>query len=121
MDKQSLAIVWRHAPYGQCSGQESLDLALVCSALELSISLFFLDDGVLQLIADQDPKVLAMKATTALFASCDYYDLKEAFYVCSDALLARGIQPKHLLRSCQILPPQKLSEQLYSHQHIINL
>ena len=55
-----IAFVFSSAPHGSSAGREGLDAVLATSALTEEIGLFFIGDGVLQLLANQQPgKILA--------------------------------------------------------------
>ncbi|WP_260326001.1 sulfurtransferase complex subunit TusC, partial [Enterobacter cloacae] len=48
-----VAFVFTSAPHGSASGREGLDALLATSALTEDIGVFFLGDGVFQLLAGQ--------------------------------------------------------------------
>ena len=56
-----LALVNKTAPYGGANGQESLDLALAAGSFGQDVSLFFIEDGVFQLLAGQAPENIEAK------------------------------------------------------------
>ena len=62
-----VAFVFASAPHGSASGREGLDALLATSALTEDIGVFFLGDGVFQLLAGQQPQaILALSATHRL-------------------------------------------------------
>ena len=118
----SIALVNRHAPYGRSHAQESLDLLLAMIALEQVVTVFFLDDGVLQLKRQQQPAAIEHKDFTAMFKSLPLYDVTpDQIIVEQQSLQARGIDANDLLLPCQVIDTQHLQKQLYAHQHIISL
>ncbi|WP_268596057.1 sulfurtransferase complex subunit TusC, partial [Escherichia coli] len=55
-----VAFVFTHGPHGGTSGREGLDALLATSALSEDVGVFFVGDGVLQLLPGQQPeKILA--------------------------------------------------------------
>ena len=58
---KSLLIVSRQAPWAGPAAREALDIALAGGAFDLPIGLLFLDDGVFQLVAGQQPQRIEPK------------------------------------------------------------
>ncbi len=78
------------SPYGNQSGQESLDFVLAASNFAQDISLFFVDDGVFQLIEKQTPEQIEHKNFPKTFAALGFYDV-ENIYVCAESLTLRNL------------------------------
>ena len=60
-DTKKFMYVNRRAPYGTIYAWESLEVVLIGAAFEQDVSLAFIDDGVYQLIKDQDTTELGIK------------------------------------------------------------
>lgn len=88
----SVAIVFTSAPHGSAAGREGLDALLAISALTEDIGVFFLSDGVLQLLPHQQPDIILMRNYIATFGVLPLYDI-ERCYVCRESLQQRGIAP----------------------------
>jgi tRNA 2-thiouridine synthesizing protein C len=114
----TLAIVNRSAPYGSANGQESLDLALAGASFGQALSLFFIDDGVYQLLKAQAPELIEAKNYSKTFAALEFYDI-EQIYVCEDSLLTRGITGP-LCVQVSLLKRKELQRLLNQHQHILS-
>ena len=50
-----VAFIFSSAPHGSASGREGLDALLATSALTEEIGVFFVGDGVFQLLSEQRP------------------------------------------------------------------
>ncbi|PLL98143.1 sulfurtransferase complex subunit TusC, partial [Klebsiella michiganensis] len=50
-----VAFIFSSAPHGSASGREGLDALLATSALTEEIGVFFVGDGVFQLLPEQRP------------------------------------------------------------------
>ncbi|EGW6350752.1 sulfurtransferase complex subunit TusC, partial [Salmonella enterica] len=50
-----IAFVFSTAPHGSASGREGLDALLATSALTEALGVFFISDGVFQLLPGQKP------------------------------------------------------------------
>ncbi|EOA2962448.1 sulfurtransferase complex subunit TusC, partial [Yersinia enterocolitica] len=60
MAMKRVAFVFTQGPHGNSAGREGLDAVLATSALSENIGVFFISDGVLQLLRGQEPdKILA--------------------------------------------------------------
>ena len=64
-----VAFVFSTVPHGSASGREGLDALLATSALTEDLGVFFIGDGVFQILQGQQPDaVLAREAQNRLFA-----------------------------------------------------
>jgi tRNA 2-thiouridine synthesizing protein C len=96
MNEKKIGIINRCSPHGSAEGRESLDLTLALSAFNESLSLFFIDDGIYQLVGNHDTEQSLQKNYQPLFKMLDLYDV-ENIYVCEQSLLQRGIKKDALL------------------------
>lgn len=85
-----VAFLFTHAPHGSASGREGLDALLATSALSEDIGVFFIGDGVLQLLVGQQPGKILARDYIATFGVLPLYDIDQCF-VCEHALQERGI------------------------------
>lgn len=85
-----VAFVFTSAPHGSASGREGLDALLATSALTEDIGVFFIGDGVFQLLGGQQPQAILARDYIATFKVLPLYDI-ETFCVCADSLAARGL------------------------------
>jgi tRNA 2-thiouridine synthesizing protein C len=115
----SIAIINKSAPYGSSNGQESLDMAMAMSNFAQDVSVFFIEDGVLQLLLSQDPAAIDAKAYHKTFKALEFYDI-ENIYVCSQSLAQRGIQRSQLCIPVTLIEHDDLSSLLASQQHVMS-
>jgi len=115
----SIAIINKSAPYGSSNGQESLDMALAMSNFAQHVSVFFMDDGVFQLLLPQDPTTIDAKAYYKTFPALEFYDI-ENIYVCKQSLIQRGIQVSQLNIPVTLMEFDDLSNFLASQQHVMS-
>lgn len=114
----SIAIINKSAPYGSSNAQESLDMALAMSNFAQDVSVFFIEDGVLQLLVSQDPTVINAKAYHKTFAALEFYDI-ENIYVCKHSLLQRSIEASQLCIPVTLIELEDLSKLLSKLQHVM--
>jgi len=80
----------RKAPYGSVYALESLEVVLIGAAFEQDVKLVFMDDGVFQLTANQDPEGIGMKNFSKTYAALGDYDVNQ-IYVDQQSLEERGL------------------------------
>ncbi|VFP81633.1 Protein TusC [Buchnera aphidicola (Cinara curvipes)] len=78
---KSIAFVFSKAPYGNSIGREGLDFILSFSLFSNKISLFFIDDGVFQLMKYQKPSLIKLHNYSLSFKILSLYDIKDFFFV----------------------------------------
>ena len=116
---KKIAFVFTQPPHGFSGGREGLDAVLATSALTDDISLFFLSDGVYQLLPCQQPEKILSRNYIATFGGLALYDI-ELCFVCCDSMITRGIHPDtELIIDVQRLESQKIHEYLVEHDVIL--
>lgn len=80
----------RKAPYGTIYAWESLEVVLIGAAFDQDVSLAFLDDGVYQLVKQQDTSGIGMKNFSPTYAALGDYGVKK-IYVEQESLAERGL------------------------------
>ena len=95
-----LAFLFRTAPHGNAISREGLDALLAATAFcdEEEIGVFFIDDGVLNLLDGQNPELLLQKDFIRTFKLLDLYDIEQRF-VCTDSLDQYNLQTEQLIIS----------------------
>lgn len=114
---QPLLILFSKAPYQDYTGQEQLDLALLCGASEQSATLLFMDQGVLQLLPQQTPH--DRKPYTRAFAVLDDFDLPTP-YVAQSSLQRFGLSNTPLCCDIQLIDDATVSRIIQQHSIIFS-
>lgn len=114
MAEKKVGIINSSSPHGRANGRESLDLTLAMSAFNESLSLFFINDGVYQLLAGHSPDEILQKHYQPLFNMLELYDV-ENIYVCANSLQERGLTSEMLSIAVVTVNKQQLQVHL-SHQ-----
>ncbi len=84
-------ILSRQAPYGNYKAQQAIDIALASAVFEQDVIFAFLDDGVFQLLAKQNPVEIHAKPISGALDSFQLYGIDEV-YVDIESLEARNLQ-----------------------------
>lgn len=113
-----IGVINKSAPFGNQSGQESLDFVLAASNFGQQVSLFFVDDGVFQLLAKQSPDVIEQKDFSKTFKALQFYDI-DAIYVCDSSLAQRKLSKPDLAIECEVVDNIRLQSLLASCQTLL--
>ncbi|MEP7703494.1 sulfurtransferase complex subunit TusC [Paraglaciecola sp. 25GB23A] len=114
-----LGVINRQGPYMGSNAQESLDLVMAMSNFGQQVSVFFLDDGVFQLLNNQSASAIERKQFTKGFAALEFYDV-ENIYVCATSLEERGLSASDLIIGAIVVGKDELSDLLQAHKQVIN-
>ena len=108
-----LAFLFRAAPHGNAISREGLDALLAATAFcdEEEIGVFFIDDGVLNLLDEQKPELLLQKDFIRTFKLLDLYDIEQRF-VCADSLDQYNLQTEQLIISAEKIDRTSLINKL---------
>ncbi len=87
---KQVAFVFTQSPHGSAAGREGLDALLATAALMEKISVFFIADGVFQLLPQQQPTKILARNYIATFQVLPLYDIEKC-YVCKKSLKQRGL------------------------------
>ena len=108
-----LAFLFRTAPHGNAISREGLDALLAATAFcdEEEIGVFFIDNGVLNLLDGQNPELLLQKDFIRTFKLLDLYDIEQRF-VCADSLDQYNLQTEQLIISAEKIDRTSLIDKL---------
>ena len=117
--KKKLLLIFRHGPYGNKLSRAGLDVALAAAAFDQQINTLFMDDGVWQLLPDQDAAAIDSKNIHSTLQSMPLYDL-ESFHVDSSSLAVRQLEPEQLDGKLVLLNPEELAGFIDSHDQVLS-
>ena len=108
-----LAFLFRTAPHGNAISREGLDALLAATAFcdEEEIGVFFIDDGVLNLLDGQNPELLLQKDFIRTFKLLNLYDIEQRF-VCANSLDQYNLQAEQLIISAEKIDRTSLINKL---------
>lgn len=114
-----IAFVFTQGPHGSSAGREGLDAVLATSALSDEVALFFISDGVLQLMEGQRPQQILARNYIATFGVLPLYDVEHC-YLCAAALAERGIATDAArVLSADVLAPDALRARLNEYDRVM--
>lgn len=86
----------RKPPHGTIYAQECLEVVLIGAAFDQDVSLAFIDDGVYQIMRNQDTKGIGVKNFTRAYGALGDYDVNK-IYVERESLELRGLKKEDLM------------------------
>ncbi|QPB41757.1 sulfurtransferase complex subunit TusC [Rodentibacter haemolyticus] len=97
-----IAFLFHSAPHGSSVSREGLDALLAATAFcdEQDIGVFFINDGVFNLVKGQQPAFLLQKDFIRTFKLLDLYEIEQRF-ICQDSLEKLGITEDNLIISAK--------------------
>ena len=96
MATKKFLYVNRKAPHGTIYALESLEVVLIGAAFEQDVSLAFIDDGVYQLLQNQDTSGIGSKNFSPTYRALGDYDINKIF-VERESLESRGLTQDDLM------------------------
>lgn len=108
-----IAFLFRTSPHGTSISREGLDAILAATAFcePNDIGIFFIDDGVLNLIDNQQPEIIQQKDFIRTFKLLDLYDVEQRF-ICTASLQKFKLDNRELILSCKKIDRSLLLEKL---------
>jgi tRNA 2-thiouridine synthesizing protein C len=92
----------RRPPYLGSMAAETIDSILVAGVFDQQVSVLFKDDGVLQLLKDQQGQLLGHRSVNRMLTALPEYDIDDLF-VCARSLELRKLRLDQLAFPVQIL------------------
>ena len=86
----------RKAPHRSIYALESLEVVLIGAAFDQDVSLAFIDDGVYQLLQNQDTSGIGVKNFSPTYKALGDYDINK-IYVEKESLELRGLSKDNLM------------------------
>ena len=118
MSKKTLFIM-RHPPYGTNLAQEALEAVLAAGSFEQQVSVLFMDDGVLQLIEQQNPAASTQKNHHAMLKALPMYDVDQLF-VDQHSLDERQLTSKNTNLPVALIDSNAIRQLMARHDHILS-
>ena len=102
MDTKRILFLLRQPPYGSSHALEALESVLVAGVFDQRVSVLFRDEGVWQLLDDQDGAGVDRRTLSKVVQALPQYDVND-LYVCATAIAQRGLTEKDLSLAVTVL------------------
>lgn len=110
--------VQHQAAHKNFIGQEGLDAILMGSAF-VNCTLLFMDDGVFQLLTDQNPDTLGRKNYPAAYAALRDYGVDQ-IYCSASSMALRNLKSEDLIIDHECVTDKEISSLFDSHDVILS-
>ncbi|MBA4502271.1 sulfurtransferase complex subunit TusC [Marinobacterium marinum] len=120
MSQKSLLVICRKPPYGSSAARDALDIALSGAVFDLSVSLLLLDDGILQLLPDQNSGKIGEKNLNAMLGALPLYDI-EQIYTSLYSLSLHGLEAERLEPAPTVLSATELQALINRHDVVLTV
>ena len=117
---KSVLLISRQAPWAGMGAAEALDIALAAGAFDLPLSILFMDDGVLQLLEQQQPQLIEQKNLSANLQALPIFGI-EQLYVAQQCLKQRGLDKDLLAVAAQVLDDSQIKQLIRQFDHVVTL
>ena len=118
--RKKLLFISRHAPYGTSLAKDALDAILATSAYGQDIALLFMDDGVFQLLPNQEAEQIGQKSFTSLLQVLSLYEI-DRIYIHNESLEKRQITINDLsLIDVQIINSAEVAQLRAEQDHLLS-
>ena len=117
---KSVLLISRQAPWAGIGAAEALDIALAAGAFGLPLSMLFMDDGVFQLLDQQNPQQLEQKDLSANLQALPIFGI-EQLYVSEHCLSERGLDHSTLAVAVDRLDNQQVQQLIRQYDYVMTL
>ena len=117
--EKKIGIVNRQPPHGKSHAREALDLTLALSAFNESLSLFFIGDGIYQLLAKHQADLVLQKDFQPMLQMLALYDVDQ-IYVCEASLSERNVLIEQLVIKMTVLNADQIKLHLAMQDQLIS-
>ncbi|QJC37023.1 sulfurtransferase complex subunit TusC [Enterobacteriaceae endosymbiont of Donacia vulgaris] len=114
-----IAFIFSKSPYGNSIGKEGLDAVISISSLTEDIALFFIGDGILQILKQQEPETFLLKNYNISFSILQLCNIKN-YFVCSKSLKTLGIKKNNWIIPVKIINPLIWKKKIDNYNIILN-
>jgi tRNA 2-thiouridine synthesizing protein C len=118
MTKRILFLL-RQSPYATSHAVEALESILVAGVFEQDVSVLFKDDGVWQLVKEQDGRQLGARTVAKVAQSLPEYDV-DKLLVCETSMTERGLSLDDLVLPAVSIPLSDQAALFAAHDAVVN-
>lgn len=117
---KSVLLISRQAPWAGIAAAEALDIALAAGAFDLPLSMLFIDEGVLQLLEQQQPQQLEQKDLSANLQALPMFGI-EQLYVAQHCLAERGLDQSQLAVQAEPLDDLQIRQLIGQFDYLVTV
>ena len=115
---QKIAFILQQTPFSSDFSSDAIDAVLAGGLYGQAVSVFFVGDGVFQLV-DSENNTSPIKPLSKKLKALSLYDV-ESLYVCQDALAKRGLRPTDCCIDVDCVASNRLDQLIRQHDVILS-
>ena len=120
MQHKTLTFITRQAPYGTNKAKLVMDAALAAAVFEQQVNFLFMDDGVFQLVQNQNAEFILSKTAGRALETLELYGIEQVL-VDATSLEERDLAAEDLSIPVKILKAEQVQQLTTSSDVVINL
>ena len=113
-------LILQQAPFANYNATEGIELALALSAFEQTVSLLFVDTGVLQLVNDKQTELIQIKDPSKVLAGFDLFDIKQV-YAQQSALRKYSLAQSDLICKPEVITDHNIADIITQHDIVLTI
>lgn len=117
---KSYLIIFHDSPFNSSKNLEALEFAMALAAFEQPVSLLFMHDSVLQLLADKQCELISQKDYTKSLTGLDLFGINN-LYACAESIQKYNLEFNQLLISPKIINQQQINALLQDYDIVLNI
>ena len=116
---KSFLFIFRQGPHHRLSTKEGLDFSLAATAFGQTVSILFVDDGVFQLLNNQNCTALDMKNHSKALEALPLYGI-DSIYRSKDDINNRGLSSEDLINLGDEVDAAQITHLIAQHDFVFN-
>lgn len=108
---KKITVLFTRSPHSTPHGREGLDFAMLSASFDQQVSLIFIDEGILNLLKDQQPMLTGNRDYIATFKVLPLYDVEDIF-VCQQDLALLQLNQQDLLIDVELINDHAIQQKL---------
>jgi len=118
-ESKNVMIIYHQAPHASIDTWEALDLTLTLAAFEQRVTVVYLDDGVYQLVKNQDTTKLGIKNCSRTIRAYPDHDIN-VIYMLKRDLDQRNLVAEELMMDIALLQVHELKDMMQEQDFIFH-
>lgn len=112
-----ILIIHTKSGLNDLSGKEALDMSLILASYDQQVQLLFMQHGVTQVLAQQQPEQVQQKDYISTFKALELYDVDDVF-ACQSSLDNLVISSDQLLSNVIVLSTEEINSLVENAQQV---
>ena len=115
-----ITLLARSAPYGSGAAKLCLDVSIAAAVFEQTVNYVFLDDGIYQVLDEQDASPINSKSLGKTLEALGLYGI-EKLYVDEDSLRERNLSTDQLLPQVELVNANAIKKFINQSKFVLTL